>query len=55
MFDIVGTQWDDEWMWKIKRKNKNLWKEIVIDEYIKQNDTNLSKDDLMQWFNLDTK
>jgi hypothetical protein len=55
MFDLTGTQWDDDWMWCLKRKNNLLWKEIVINEYIKQNDTNLSKEQLMQWFDMDIR
>ena len=55
MFDLTGTQWDDDWMWSLKRKNNLLWKEIVINEYIKQNDTNLSKEQLMQWFDMDIR
>ena len=52
MFDLTGTKWDDDWMWSLKRKNYLLWKEIVITEYIEQNDTNLSKDQLMEWFDM---
>ena len=54
MFDLTGTKWDDDWMWSLKRKNYLLWKEIVITEYIEQNDTNLSKDQLMEWFDMDS-
>ena len=52
MFDLTGTQWDDEWMWQLKKRNYNLWKEIVINEYINQNDTNLTKEQLLQWFGM---
>lgn len=54
MFDLTGTKWDDDWMWRLKRKNYLLWKEIVITEYIKQNVTNLSKEQLMRWFDMDS-
>ena len=42
-------------LFESKRKNNLLWKEIVINEYIKQNDTNLSKEQLMQWFDMDIR
>ena len=52
MFDLTGPQWDDEWMRKLKKKDYDLWKEIVINEYINQNNTSLTKEQLLQWFDI---
>ena len=49
---LTDSSWNDSWMWKVKRKNRELWIDIVVEEYIKREATTLSREELRQWFEL---